>query len=231
MKKKRTELDEQFLQENEELLTSKEKKKKWKKPDSDTLTVLAILSVVIIVAVVSIFLNSGHEIPHFTGYKGTPQKKDTNPSSLGLVLGMAFVSVFCITLFIIKKTRDHKRRQLQREKQQEQLKRLKELEAAKERVKQARMNEFLMAGQSVIDKRKQEADLLSHTRRQSASFPEDDFNKRRDYVRRDLNAYREEESEEEYHLTSRGKKKNFFQKVICFLKNIFSKTKKEDRGE
>ncbi len=193
------------------------KKKKKKKSDSDTVTALAIFGFLIVGGVLLSLLGTDDSATRLngTGMHGTAQPQDRS-SSIKIILTCAFVSVFFIALFIIKKIRDKRRKM--REEKLAKARKLQELEEARERVRQAKMSEFLKAGQAEMEKRKREERLLRAGNRRGA---EDGA-----YKRRDLNAYRDDE--EDYDEDYEEEESGFFAKIIAWVKGIF---KRDDESE
>lgn len=197
-----------------------QKNKKKKKGSNDAIVLLVILAVVIIATVLMAFFGSGNNVSKLNGMgRGTRQKKDGS-ISIEVVLVCGFVVVFIITLLVIKKLRDRKRKAKLRAEQQEKARRMEEIENAKARVRRAKMNEFLMAGENEIEKRKRDEALLRNRRNQKERESLQNIDK---YSRRDLNDFRDELPE-----LASYEEENFIQRFIRKIKELFSRKNKND---
>lgn len=197
-----------------------DKKKKKKKIDNDTLMVLAILGSIIVFAVVCSLLNSGGYTPKLEGNLGSEYKAKDRSSSVVIVVACTCVSLFFVILFFVKKIRDAKRKARQRQKELEKIKKLKEIEAARERVKQAKMSEFLNAGQKELETRKREESRLKrsiNTETKEGRFSDG-------YVRRDLNSFKDEDDLEDYFLEEE-EEVGILQMLLQKVKKIFVRNK------
>ena len=168
------------------------KKKKRKKMDGDTLAILTVLAVVIVMAVLFAFLNDGNTSFEVSGKTGRKYQPKQGSSSLVILVTCASLSVFVIVLFIIRKIRDRRRKAKIRAEQREKARRMKELENARNRVKMAKMDEFIMAGQSELEKRKKEEALLRNSKNRRYQENRIGIRGTGEYRRRDLNAYKDE---------------------------------------
>jgi predicted nucleic acid-binding Zn ribbon protein len=199
-----------------------DKKKKKKSMDSDTITVLAILGALIVIGVVlSLFgVTQPGKALSGAGMNGQHETHDRS-SSIKIIVACTLISLFFICLFIIKKIRDKKRKI--REQQLEKARKLRELEEARKRVQQAKMDEFLKAGQGELNRRKKEEELLKRGRRDS--YPRRDYPDDRPYVRRDLNQFKDDDEEEEFEYEA---KENFFEKILRILRGLFVRDSEDD---
>ena len=193
---------------------------KKKKISSDAIALLVILAVIIIATVLMAFLSSGNNVSKLNGMGGGSRQKKDGSVPFEMVLVCGFVAVFIIVLLVIKKVRDTKRKAKLKAEQMEKARRMKELEDAKARVRRAKMNEFLMAGENELEKRKKEEALLRNRRNQKERGNLQDLDR---YSRRDLNDFRDELPELDSY-----EEENFIQRLIRKIRELFSRKNEDD---
>jgi len=211
-----------FLQgqkEGEEMSGAGKKNKKKKKMSNDTIAILVILGIIFIAILAMVFFGSQSNISKLNGAGGVKASKKESSASLGVILVCSFITVFIITLFVIKKIRDGKRKAKLKAEQMEKTRRMEELKNAKERVRRAKMNEFLMAGESELEKRRKDAALLNSKRNQrdrSLRGPEQ-------YKKRDLNEFRDELPSLNFY-----ENENFIKRLVRRIKEFFLRKTDKD---
>lgn len=199
--------------------TNEDKKKKKKNMDGDTITVLAILGGLILICVLLSWLTRNDASPELQKLAGNGNAADKEHiSALPIVLTCSFVSLFFVLLFFLKKIRDRRRKE--EEERQEKMRKLKELDEARERVQRAKMDAFLQAGQSEIEKRKKEERLLRSS-----------GNKVRPYDREAYLRERRQIYEEEDVADTEGKKESLFQRILRMIKTLLSRKREEEKTE
>lgn len=199
---------------------TEKKKKKKKKMSSDTVAFLIILLIIILVILATIFFSSQNNVTRLNGVGGRKKSEKDSGMSMEVILVCGFLTVFAITFFVIKKIRDGKRKAKLKAEQMEKARRMEELKNAKERVRRAKMNEFLMAGESELEKRRRDEALLRNQRNQK---DKNRFRGLEEYRKRDLNDFRED-------LPKLGSypEENFIKRLIRRIKEFFSRKTKED---
>lgn len=203
------------VQKNNQPDQNKQKKKK-RKIDSDTLVIFTILAVILMIAVLSALLNVDNNAPELSRKIAGKSRQKDSTGSLAVILTCAFVSVFIIVLFVIKKIRDGKRKARLKAEQLEKARRMQEIEKARERVKMAKLDEFLLAGQSELEKRKRDETLLKNSRSKRYQAGRGETG---GYVRRDLNEFRDElpELDEDFQ-----RREGFLRRILASIKEFFS---------
>lgn len=199
--------------------TAKKNKKK-KKMSSDTIALLVIFAVILIVILTMVFFSSPNNVSKLNGAGGRKNSEKNSGPPLEIIVVCGFLTVFIITFLVIKKVRDTKRKAKLRAEQMEKARKMEELKNAKERVRRAKMNEFLMAGESELEKRRKDEALLRNKRNQKEKG---DLRDPGEYRRRDLNDFREElPSLDSYE------DENFIKRLIRRIKEFFSRKSDED---
>ena len=146
---------------------SKAEKKKKKKKNNDAIAILVIFAVIIIAILVMVFFGSQSNVSKLNGVGGRKNSEKDSGASFEIILVCGFLTVFVITFLVIKKVRDGKRKAKLRAEQMEKARKMEELKNAKERVRRAKMNEFLTAGESELEKRRRDKALLRNNKNQN----------------------------------------------------------------
>lgn len=196
------------------------KEKKKKKIDTDVLVVLGVLGSIILLAVIMAFFQSQDAGKTMSGTLSGSGSAKENSATLKVVLTCTFFAAFFVCLFVIKMIRDKNRKKRQVE--LEKLEKQQRLEEARERVRRAKMDELLMSGNSVLEKRRREEELLRRTARRPGT-ERTGYDARREYRRRDLNEFKEEPIELDYE-----EDLNWFQRLMLKIKGIFGHKEDEE---
>ena len=201
-------------------------KKKRKRLDKDTAGVILILAILILAAVIAAFMGYHNTFEKISKAASKAQNNSENfQFTVEILLTCGFVAVFVICLIVLKKIKDRKRNALLLAKRLEQEQKLKKLEAAKERVRRANMDSFFEAGQDILEKRKREEQLLARTMNKNRSNIPEHRGLEGEYVRRDLNAYKDDY--EDARLGKPGssakaaRKSGIFSKIINWFRSLF----------
>lgn len=190
-------------------------KKKKKRIDSDTAIVLIILFALIVIAVLFAFLSSGEtsvETLDFSGQGNRPKKEQER--DFGFLIGCGFLSVFIISLLVIKIVRDQRRKAKTRAIQMEKARKMKELQEARERVRKAKMNAFLNAGQEEIERRRQEERRLSNLAKKQSFH-------RNTYLDEDF-SYLDEEADDDIE-SMEYEEEGFFARIAGFFRRLLGR--------
>ena len=202
-------------------------KKKRKRLDKDTAGVILILAILILAAVIAAFMGYHNTFEKISKAASKAQNNSEDfQFTVEILLTCGFVAVFVICLIVLKKMKDRKRNALLLAKRLEQEQKLKKLEDAKERVRRASMDSFFEAGQDILEKRKREEQLLARTMNKNRPNIPEHRGMEGEYVRRDLNAYKDEDYEDA-RLGKPGKsakaarKSGIFSKIINWFRSLF----------
>lgn len=212
---------EKFLQRQKEgEKMSKAEKKKKKKKNNDAIAILVIFAVIIIAILVMVFFGSQSNVSKLNGVGGRKNSEKDSGASLEIILVCGFLTVFVITFLVIKKVRDGKRKAKLRAEQMEKARKMEELKNAKERVRRAKMNEFLTAGESELEKRRRDKALLRNNKNQNDRGGIRDSE---EYRRRDLNDFRDDLPRLDSY-----EDENFFKRLIRQIREFFSRKTDKD---
>lgn len=202
-------------------------KEKRKRMDKDTAGVILILAILILAAVIAAFMGYHNTFEKISKAASKTQNNSEDfQFTVEILLTCGFVAVFVICLIVLKKIKDRKRNALLLAKRLEQEQKLKKLEDAKERVRKANMASFFEAGQDILEKRKREEQLLARTMNKNRPNIPEHRGLEGEYVRRDLNAY-EDEDYEDARLGKPGKsakaarKSGILSKIINWFRSLF----------
>ena len=187
---------------------------------NDTVAILVIFAIIIIAILVMVLFGSQSNVSKLNGVGGRKNSEKDHGASLEVILVCGFLTVFLVTFLVIKKVRDRKRKARLKAEQMEKARKLEELKNAKERVRRAKMNEFLTAGESELEKRRREQAFLRNHKNQKNR---EGIQSSEEYRRRDLNEFRDELPRLDSY-----EHENFFKRLMHWIRNFFSR--KTDRN-
>lgn len=197
---------------------SEKKKKKKKKMNSDIIAILIIFAIIMIAVLAMLFFGSQSNVSKLKGIGGRKNSEKDNGVSFEIILLCGFLTVFVITFLVIKKVRDAKRKAKLRAEQMEKARKMEELKNAKERVRRAKMNEFLTAGENELEKRRRDEALLRNNKQNKEQIGYSE-----EYRRRDLNDFRDDLPRLDSY-----KEKNFFKRLVRRIKEFFLRKTNSD---
>lgn len=199
---------------------AEKKKKKKKKMNNDAIAILVIFAIIIVAILAMVFFGSQSNVSKLNGVGGRKNSEKDNGASLEIIVVCGFLTVFIITFLVIKKVRDRKRKARLKAEQMEKARKMEELKNAKERVRRAKMSEFLTAGESELEKRRKDEALLRNHKNQK---DKSEIRGSEEYRRRDLNEFRDELPRLDSY-----EHENFFKRLIHWIRDFFSR--KTDRN-
>lgn len=200
--------------------SSEKKKKKKKKMNSDTIAILVIFAIIIIAILAMVFFGSRSNVSKLNGVGGRKNSEKDSGPSLEIILICGFLTVFVITFLVIKKVRDAKRKAKLRAEQMEKARKMEELKNAKERVRRAKMNEFLAAGESELERRRRDEALLRNNKNRKGK---EEIRDSEEYRRRDLNDFRDDLPKLDSY-----KNENFFKRLVRWIREFFLRKTDKD---